>query len=151
MSFDSVHAWEMTLLHPQDYWRKVPAAWKPFWHFYNTPISADPTHGDSPARLLRQMVSERDFVAFKLDIDHPDTEMPIALSLLGGGSQSGGDLGLLVDEFFFELHFRCEVMTSCGWGKRVPAEAHGLRLDRPSVLRYFQDLRKRGIRAHIWP
>jgi hypothetical protein len=134
----------MTLLHPQDYWRKVPSGWKPYWHFYNTPISADSTHGDSPARLLRQMVGERDFVAFKLDIDHPDTEMPIALSLLGG-------LGQLVDEFFFELHFRDEVMTSCGWGKRVPAESHGLRLDRPSVLKFFRDLREKGIRAHIWP
>jgi hypothetical protein len=42
-----------------------------------------------------------DFVSFKLDIDHPDTEMPIALSLL-----SDPVFAELVDEFFFELHFR---------------------------------------------
>lgn len=47
--------------------------------------------------------------------------------------------------------FRCEVMTSCGWGKRVPAESHGLVLDRPQILQFFIDLRKKGIRAHIWP
>jgi hypothetical protein len=45
----------------------------------------------------------------------------------------------------------CEVMTSCGWGKRVPAESHGLQLVRSSVLQYFADLRFKGIRAHIWP
>ena len=47
-------------------------------------------------------VSSGDFVSFKLDIDHPDTEMPVALSLL-----QDEKLISLVDEFFFELHFRC--------------------------------------------
>ena len=42
-----------------------------------------------------------DFVSFKLDIDHPDTEIPIALSLL-----QDPNLAAMVDEFFFELHFR---------------------------------------------
>ena len=146
ISFDSVHAWEMTLLHPRDYWQRVPKIWKPFWHFYNTPISSEPDHPDNPLRMLRQLVTARDFVALKLDIDHPETEMPLAVSLLSGDGDA-----MLIDEFFFELHFRCEVMTSCGWGKRVPASSHGLTLDRPSVLKFFLDLRRRGIRAHIWP
>jgi hypothetical protein len=42
-------------------------------------------------------------------------------------------------------------MTSCGWGKRVPAESHGLKLDRPEILEFFMNLRKNGVRAHIWP
>lgn len=43
-------------------------------------------------------------------------------------------------------------MTSCGWGKRVPEESHGLQLARSHVLRYFIALRSEGgIRAHIWP
>lgn len=46
---------------------------------------------------------------------------------------------------------RCEVMTSCGWGKRVPAESHGLPLLRHRVLQYFLELRRSGMRAHIWP
>lgn len=146
IGFDQVFAWEMTLLEPTDYWRRVPMHWKPYWHFYNVPISADKEHADSPVRFLQQMATPDDFVALKLDIDSPDYEMPIAMQLLTDNTFS-----TLVDEFFFELHYRCEVMTSCGWGKKVPAESHGLVLDRPHVLRFFMDLRKRGIRAHIWP
>lgn len=73
-------------------------------------------------------------------------EMPIALSLLNDPS-----IFHLVDEFFFELHFRCEVMTSCGWGKKVPVESNGLELIRSKVMQFFIDLRKKGIRAHVWP
>ena len=72
--------------------------------------------------------------------------MPIAMSLLSDASFRS-----LIDEFFFELHFRCEVMTSCGWGKKVPYETTGLVLDRPHVLKYFIELRRLGLRAHIWP
>jgi hypothetical protein len=71
-------------------------------------------------------------------------------------------------------------MTSCGWGKKVPESSHGyyyyyyyymrtinillfvllsnnnnnnkgITLDRPTVLKYFMDLRIKGIRSHIWP
>ena len=74
MGFDQVLAWEMTLLEPKDYWRRVPPQWKPFWHFYNVPIHSDLGHGDSPLRFLQQLATPEDFVAFKLDIDHPDVE-----------------------------------------------------------------------------
>ena len=57
----------------------------------------------------------------------------------------------LVDEFFFELHFRCDVMMTCGWGNKMPLELAGLPLDRHHALGLFSDLRKNGIRAHFWP
>jgi hypothetical protein len=91
----------MTLLEPTDYWRRVPPNWKPYWHFYNVPIAADSSHPDSPIRFIKQLANPQDFVAFKLDIDNPEMEMPIALALLSDDSFSS-----LVDEFFFELHFR---------------------------------------------
>lgn len=91
----------MTLLEPTDYWKRVPAKWKPFWHFYNIPITVDSGSPDSPQTYIQQIATAEDFVAFKLDIDSPGTEMPLALSLLSDDSFAG-----LVDEFFFELHFR---------------------------------------------
>ncbi len=146
ISFDGVYAWEKTLLEPSDYWARVPPKWMPYWHFYNDAIQADEKAHNSPVRMLKAMAGPRDFVAWKLDIDHPETEMPIATSLLSDKSFSS-----LIDEFFFELHYRCEVMTSCGWGKRVPETHSGLILERATVMQYFIDLRKAGIRAHAWP
>lgn len=146
VSFDGVFAWEKTLLEPSDYWSRVPPKWMPYWHFFNDAISADERAHNSPVRMLKQITTPRDFIAWKLDIDHPETEMPIAASLLKDSHFAG-----LIDEFFFELHFRCEVMTSCGWGKRVPESHSGLHLERASVLKYFIDVRKLGVRAHIWP
>lgn len=153
ISFDMVKAWEMTLLDPKEYWSRVPSQWKPYWTFMNVPISGDHDYSDSPVRIIKNIANVNDFVSFKLDIDHPDTEIPIALSLLSDPSFTK-----LIDEFFFELHFQCEVMTlwdtnkgGCGWGTRVPSSTHGLRLDRSSVLRFFAQLREKGIRAHIWP
>jgi len=165
ISFDQVYGWEMTLLEPQDYWSRVPKKWIPNWHFYNTPISAEEEDSASPMRIIKSIAQKDDFVAFKLDIDAPIVEMPIARQLMNDASFSD-----LVDEFFFELHYRCEIMTSCGWGKRVPERAEsvnyhaywnkkdatlaserGMLLERATVSQFFIDLRKKGIRAHIWP
>ena len=155
ISFNDVYGWEKTLLHPEEYWKRVPEKWKAHWHFYNVPVSSNSSRRaiDSPLGMLKQLSHERDFVAFKLDIDWPLTEMPIAASLLRNAEDNA-----LVDEFFFELHFRCEVMMSvggpgngCGWGTSIPFEREGIRLERPDVLIYFRQLRETGIRAHFWP
>lgn len=91
----------MTLLEPVDYWRRVPPRWKPYWHFHNVPVHSAVDSPDSPLRYIEQLAGPQDFVAFKLDIDHPDMEMPIALML-----RDRPEVFSLVDEFFFELHFR---------------------------------------------
>lgn len=101
VSFDQVFGWEMTLLEPVDYWRRVPPRWKPFWHFHNVPVHSSVDSPDSPLRFIQQLAGPQDFVAFKLDIDNPDMEMPIALML-----RDRPEVFSLVDEFFFELHFR---------------------------------------------
>lgn len=155
ISFNDVYGWEKTLLHPEQYWTRVPEKWKPYWHFYNVPITANSSRRsiDSPLGMLKQVSQEHDFVAFKLDIDWPLTEMPIAASLLTNPEDNK-----LVDEFFFELHFRCEVMMSnngpgngCGWGTNIPMEREGIILERPHILAFFRQLRETGIRAHFWP
>ena len=146
ISFDQIFGWEKTLLKPDAFWDQVPSALRSRYHFYNAPVSADISHGNSVLRMIREIALKHDYVALKLDIDTPDVEIPIALAIL-----HNTEVRNLVDEFFFELHFQCDVMTSCGWGKRVPPQSHGLTLDRPHVLQFFIDLRKKGIRAHIWP
>ena len=101
IAFDQVFAFEMTLLEPNDYWGRVPMKWLPYWHFYNVPISENKQMSFSPIRLIQSIASKQDFVAFKLDIDSPSVEMPIAIELL-----TDDRISSLIDEFFFELHFR---------------------------------------------
>lgn len=71
----------------------------------------------------------------------------------GAEAEAGAGRGYarLVDEFFFELHFQCEVMRDCGWGTEIPDSLMGLKLDRTHALELFASLREKGIRAHIWP
>lgn len=85
-------------------------------------------------------------MAYKLDIDTPFVEIPIAVDLLLNASSREH-----VHEFFFEFHFRCEVMQGF-WGyDKIPVEYNGLKTNRYSALTFFQNLRKAGVRAHFWP
>jgi len=141
-----MYGYEYTLLEPQDFWRRVPDSVKPRYHFYNAPITAGAKDSLSPLRFIREIDTENDFVSFKLDVDTASVEIPQALALL-----VDPELSKLVDEFFFELHFRCEIMTRCGWQENDMSDDYGIQLDRSHALQFFQDMRMLGIRAHIWP
>ena len=146
IAFDQNYGYEYTLLEPEDFWRRVPPRVIPTYHFFNAPVPANTTDPLSPLKIIRDVATVDDFVSFKLDIDTPSVEIPLALELLRNPHVSK-----LVDEFFFELHFRCEIMKRCGWKDKMPEEYMGLQLDRLHAMLYFQELRKLGIRAHIWP
>jgi hypothetical protein len=108
------------------------------------PISADTSSMASPLRIIKEMTAPDDFVALKLDIDKPSIEIPIARDILSDPIIAG-----LVDEFFFELHFQCDLIAGC-WNQK-PDEMMGLKLDRYSVLLFFKSFREAGIRSHFWP
>ena len=144
--FDQLFGWEYTLMEPQDFWDHVPPAWLGKYHFYNAPVSRDPKALHSPLRLIKQHARPESFVSFKLDIDTPAVEIPIALELLRDPA-----LHALVDEFFFELHFHDEIMGECAWHHDMPHEVDGLKLHRQGAMELFRDYRRAGIRAHFWP
>jgi hypothetical protein len=133
-------------LEPILFWEKVPLPLKAIYQFFNAPITSDPKGGQSPTRMIKQLAKVEDFVAYKLDIDHPETELPIVLDFLNDPS-----LMQLVDEFFFELHYRCEVMRYCGWDYKMPKKHLGIELNSQSALNIFTKLRQNGVRAHFWP
>lgn len=119
----------------------------PYLHLVNAPVSPNIEDGLSVMRMIDQIASEEDFVSFKLDIDTPEVEIPIFLDILRNPERSAK-----VDELFFELHFNCEVMKSCGWETHhIPQEFHGFKLDRYNTLKAFQDIRYKGVRSHFWP
>eukprot|EP01041_Mallomonas_annulata_P000254 gene254-469_t len=146
IDFDQLLGWEYTPLEPKDFWSKVPPRWKHAYNFFNTPISGDNTSSSHPFQVMLSMgIRESDFVSFKLDVDTPEVELPIVLDLLKNKEFSN-----LVDEFFFEIHFRCELMMKIGWGDKMPESFEDLKLDRVGVLELFSDLRKNGVRSHFW-
>mmetsp|Transcript_16817 Transcript_16817/g.25279 ORF Transcript_16817/g.25279 Transcript_16817/m.25279 type:complete len:460 (+) Transcript_16817:135-1514(+) len=146
MSFDKVLSWEKSLLDPVEYWSRIPLKWQPFWSFYNTPIGTSNSTSPSPTAFIRRTSRPADFISFKLDIDHPETELDLAVELLNDQY-----LIELVDEFFFEAHFRCDVMMACGWGTIKDTEKRQIVLDRLPVMQFFQKVRHNGIRSHFWP
>ena len=147
INFEHIYGWEYTLLEPNHFWSHVPPKVAPYYHFFNAPVSEKKRDTLSVQRFIEEVAKPDDFVAFKLDIDSPFIEIPIALELLKDTKFSS-----LVDEFFFELHFHCELLLKCAWGN-LPAKGTfpELPLDRYHALEYFRQLREIGIRAHIWP
>lgn len=142
---DQLFSWEFVVASPPSvWWSSVPPHVYPRVHFFNVPITHKEGHPDNPLELIRRVARREDFVAFKLDIDTPSIEIPLALQLL-----RDQDLLGLVDEFFFELHYKSAVMER--YWHDVPNEYDGLVLDVVHALELFTKLREAGVRAHFWP
>jgi hypothetical protein len=144
MYMDVMYGWEVTLLEPTSFWDGVPDEISQSYHFYNVPISSNITAASNPLRIIRDIATLDDFVSFKLDVDTPEVEIPIALDIL-----ANPDIAELIDEFFFELHFNCPLLKGC-WGS-LPDTVAGLKLDRITAMNLFQKYRQMGIRSHFWP
>mgnify|MGYP003385827399 CR=1 len=150
VSFDRVLAFEKNLLEPADFWGRVPLKWQPFWNFYNIPINSSAhsaAASPSPLFHIRTLAAPEDFVSLKLDIDFPDIEIRLAQEI----ATNVHNISSLIDEFFFEVHFKCDIMTQCGWRSDLPDDVNGFPLDRLPVMQFFQELRRKGIRSHFWP
>ena len=144
--FDKVYGWEKSLLEPTSFWNGVPDEIKKIYSFFNIPITSGVDDSNGPLRFIKENAKEEDFVAFKLDVDSPEVENPTALRILNDKSVSN-----LIDEFFFEFHFRCELMMGCGWEHKIPVDINSLKLSRWQIMNYFKKLRVAGVRSHIWP
>ena len=119
--------------------------YKSRFSFFNVPASADPMSENNPLRLIKTTAKPKDFVSFKLDIDTPTIENPMAWDILTNPTWAN-----LIDEFFFELHFDCEIMNLCAWVQKGERTMNGNHLYRHQALQFFLKLREKGIRAHIW-
>ena len=144
MYMDSIFNWEVTLLEPNNYWKDVPSEMIHLYHFYNIPIQSNVSDKSNPLTMIKALANLDDFVAFKLDVDTPAVEIPIALQILSDPEASS-----LIDEFFFELHFQSVLLEEC-W-LEIPDYQSGLRLDLVTALDTFLKFRTLGIRAHFWP
>jgi hypothetical protein len=113
-----------------DMYLLVPPPYYSRYHFYNAPISKNSNENSSPLKVIKDLATIDDFVALKLDIDRPMIEIPIATQIL-----TDPKIRELIDEFFFELHFQCDLIQGC-WNPK-PDEMAGQKLDRHSVMLFF--------------
>jgi hypothetical protein len=145
---DAIYGFEYVKHDPGEWWKSVPTNFNTRFHFRNIPVSADIDSDANPLNVLRDIADPNDFVALKLDIDTDSVEIPIAIQLA-----SDPESLKLVDEFFFELHYSCPVMSHLGWGKKMKVPKgyeNRIELTRVGALEFFALLREGGIRAHFW-
>ena len=148
ISFNAVFGWEKTHLNPREYWSNVPRNMLPYIHFFNTPINPGMNDHNSPLQLLKEIATEDDFVAFKLDVDNADVELPIIHAIL----RNEHSIARKIDELFVEVHFECDLMSQLGFPSgNIFDPVTKKRLRRDYAFDIFFDLRKMGIRAHVWP
>jgi len=142
--FDHVYVWEAAAQGTEAYWADVPPETRAFWEprltFYDgVPITADPDDEENnPVNRIHQLCTDKDFCAFKLDIDTPAVEFPVVQQLINQPDATKASL----DEFFFEHHVH-GLMQAVGWGDAV----EGTFAD---SYKLFTQLRRLGVRAHSW-
>lgn len=150
---DSIVSWERDYVDPEHFAAQIPPALKSKVHFTNKAVIAESpatagSDAPAPLKVIRDRVQPDDFVALKLDIDSPSTEIPIAQTILKEPLYHS-----LIDEFFFEFHFQCEFHENC-WGAESTGgvtSIGGVGIDRYSAMMLFIEIRMKGIRAHFWP
>ena len=75
----------------------------------------------------------------QVDIDSPP-ELDIVKQIA-----STPELAALIDEMYFEYHFRFGSGLQFGWGNIDPKRG-----DTDAALHLFRKLRMQGVRAHFW-
>eukprot|EP00668_Euglena_longa_P000797 GGOE01000964.1.p1 GENE.GGOE01000964.1~~GGOE01000964.1.p1 ORF type:complete len:211 (+),score=35.27 GGOE01000964.1:117-749(+) len=141
--FSHIYAWERGATNHDQYWQRVPDAFKHRMHFFNTAASDDVNSGMNPLRLMERVAHPKDYVVFKLDIDNNEVEVKLILQLL-----NNSNLTALVDEVFWENHVKYSPTQYHGWGDL--SQLTGPCSTLSGSYGCFRQMRQAGIRAHSW-
>jgi hypothetical protein len=139
MPFDHIYAYEVTPLKPSSVFQKVPKEWLPAYHWINVGIDTTPGGKLNPLSMVLDNFNEDDLIVFKLDIDTPSLEMPLAQQLL-----KDDRFNTMIDQFYFEHHVHLFEIYKNWWGR---GQVEGSVKD---TLELFSQLRQKGIPAHFW-
>jgi len=136
------YAWEANEYKNQSVvWEQVPKELAPRYHWFNVPVTSEVGSELNPLTVLKRVANRRDFVVFKIDIDTPLLEEALVLQIL-----ADRDASALIDEFYFEYHYKMKPMTYAWARKGAPL----LKATPKEHWTVFTGLRQLGIRAHVW-
>lgn len=148
--FDELHGWEADPADKAFWWQGVPHELRPRVHFHNVPVvPGDPTT-DVLLHIVRTARPE-DFVVLKIDIDNFKVEYDLVSEIRT--NRRGTNVSALIDEFFFEYHFRVrKEMPVKGYRSIMPfwrvLGKRGHSVD--DALALMREFRQLGIRSHFW-
>lgn len=138
LQFTNIIAWEKKPIMGDLAIEGIPDELVHGYQFFNHPISAEKNNVWNPLNFIKNKCSADDFVVFKLDIDHKLTESAVVAQL-----KYDQQARMLIDDFYYEEHFRNKAMAMHGW------------MGYPSTLAdYYKlaiPLRIGGFRIHYWP
>ena len=143
---DQIYSYEFVKHDPVSWWQSIPSNLRYKVHFINVGVAGEKNSDFNPVELIKTIVEPHDFVAFKLDIDTSSIEIPLFLQLLEDPAAYNA-----IDEFIFEFHYQCPIMSGY-WGTvNIPTGLEGkIVLNRVDALKKFSELRQKGIRSHFW-
>lgn len=137
--FDQIWGYDSRRFEPTEFWRHVPDSIYSKLHLVNVRVTEDFADRNHPFQIIKRVFQRGDYIALKLDIDRPGYEQKLADQLLKDEELSGK-----VADFYYEKHFGAPGFPH----HSLPP--HGSPHDMSSVMNFFSDLRKKGIRAHYW-
>lgn len=108
------------------------------YQFFNHAMESGVDSVWNPLNFIKGKCDERDFVVFKLDIDHNPTEAAIVYQLLHDAEARN-----LIDDFYYEDHFKNPAMKRHGWD-----------IFYSTLEDYYRNVtlaRGKGFRMHYWP
>ena len=134
----NVIAWEKKSTPGDLAIKDVPVRLIPGYQYFNHPISRSNDSIWNPLNFIKEKCAKEDFVIFKLDIDHKPTESVIERQLASDPVAKE-----LIDEFYYEDHFRNPVMDMHGWWRYHTTLSDYYNLVVPQRIA--------GLRMHYWP
>ncbi|KAG2495003.1 hypothetical protein HYH03_006936 [Edaphochlamys debaryana] len=146
LNLDRAFYWEAAQAPGYNMVRGVPAEYFHATTFYNIPVPSELEDGRNILNVLTKIAKPEDFVSVKLDIDAPEIEAQWIAAILGEGPgrPNRSLYAQLIDELFWEEHFRFRPMQDCCWQESVDQSVLY------DALTTFQQFRYLGIRSHGW-
>ncbi|CAB9512621.1 expressed unknown protein [Seminavis robusta] len=137
--FDHIYGYEYEKHDPDQVFNDVPQNLDASYHWINVGVVSDTQSRRNPFKLLQENYSPDDLIIVKLDVDTPALERELAQQLLDNPK-----LSKLIDHFYFEHHVNQEELKRY-WGRSA-----GISESVADSLRFFHEVRKKGIPAHFW-
>lgn len=119
------------------YKKQLPKKYMHSFHWINVAVEKEVDSIMNPLTSILSHFDEDDFIVVKLDVDHGQTELPLARQIF-----ESDDLISKIDQFYFEHHVKMKEMALY-WRRTMNGTVK-------ESIELFHGLRKKGVASHFW-